>query len=169
MAALVDGVFLPLLGSTANNANWPKVVSEDVVNQANGLKSSTQVTVGQIKGQTLLPLPTGSDSVLSEHIDKGLVHAVETAVIEWYKSEIFNLVKFTNLLDISMLLSIFELACSGLKFFVRYIPQGAPSFRCSQERLRPTIIGRAKPRSFGRIGFLDREKGQPDCHDGPAE
>jgi len=92
LAALVDGVFLPLLGSTANNANWPKVVSEDVVNQANGLKSSTQVTVGQIKGQTLLPLPTGSDSVLSEHIDKGLVHAVETAVIEW-AHQVFDVLK----------------------------------------------------------------------------
>ncbi len=87
LSALVDGLFLPLLGSSANNVSWPRVVSEDVVNHAHQLKSSTHVIVGQVKGQTLLPLPVGAENLEQTEqatvVDKTVVHAIETAVIEW--------------------------------------------------------------------------------------
>jgi dynein heavy chain, axonemal len=86
LSALVDGVFLPLLSSTANNGGWPKVVSEDVVLHAQELKSSTHVVMGQVKGQTLLPMPVGSEELESGQdtvVSKAMVHAIESAVIEW--------------------------------------------------------------------------------------
>ncbi len=87
LAALVDGLFLPLLSSTANNNAWPKVVSEDVVHHAQQLKSSAHVVMGQVKGQTLLPLPVGAEELdSSDHdtmVSKAMVHSIESAVIEW--------------------------------------------------------------------------------------
>ena len=87
LSALVDGLFLPLLSSNANNVNWPKVVSDDVVTHAQQLKSSAHVISGQVKGQTLLPMPVGVENIddqSSEHpVTKAMVHAIESAVIEW--------------------------------------------------------------------------------------
>jgi len=86
LSALVDGVFLPLLSSNANNNSWPKVVSEDVVHHAQQLKSSTHVVMGQVKGQTLLPLPVGAEDLQNTQdtvVSKTLVHSIESAVIEW--------------------------------------------------------------------------------------
>ena len=47
LSAMVDGLFLPLLeGKSLSNA-WPTVVAQDVVFQAQALKSTTQVFEGE--------------------------------------------------------------------------------------------------------------------------
>lgn len=85
LSALVEGLFLPLLSSSANNVSWPKVVSDDVITHAQHLKSSAHVISGQVKGQTLLPLPAGMDGIEESDsaVNKAVVHAIESAVIEW--------------------------------------------------------------------------------------
>ncbi|KAM6240341.1 dynein axonemal heavy chain 9 isoform 2-T2 [Spheniscus humboldti] len=56
------------------------------------LKSTVFMVVGQVKGKTLLPLPAGSEGIEDidlanekslELIDKSLVHATESAIIDW--------------------------------------------------------------------------------------
>ena len=106
LSALVDGLFLPLLSSKGNTSAWPSVVASDVFAQAQRLKSSAHVVSGQMKGQTLLPLPVGSEAITDATEgdavaelasaaaasggsssggldDRSVLHAIETAVIEW--------------------------------------------------------------------------------------
>ncbi|XP_019391732.1 PREDICTED: dynein heavy chain 9, axonemal-like [Crocodylus porosus] len=56
------------------------------------LKSNIFMIVGQVKGKTLLPLPAGSEKVecidyekekIEELVDKSVIHAIESAVIDW--------------------------------------------------------------------------------------
>jgi dynein heavy chain len=83
LSALVEGLFLPLLSSSANNVSWPKVVSDDVITHAQHLRSVAHVVSGQMKGQTLLPLPAGMDGLDDSVVNKAVVHQIESAVIEW--------------------------------------------------------------------------------------
>uniref|UniRef100_A0A670JUX8 Dynein axonemal heavy chain 9 n=1 Tax=Podarcis muralis TaxID=64176 RepID=A0A670JUX8_PODMU len=86
LAALVEEVGL------LEGAGWPHVVSQDIVHHICNLKSSVFVVVGQIKGKTLLPLPAdperdpyidSDNEKTTELVDKSIVHAIESAVIEW--------------------------------------------------------------------------------------
>jgi dynein heavy chain len=73
---------------------WPSVVADDLVSHVQQLKTAAHVVAGQIKGQTLLPLPVGTDMLdesgstrsfdpLEGEVDRSVVHAIETAVIDW--------------------------------------------------------------------------------------
>eukprot|EP00050_Salpingoeca_kvevrii_P003770 m.233351 g.233351 ORF g.233351 m.233351 type:complete len:4592 (-) comp10879_c0_seq1:411-14186(-) len=110
MAAMVEGVFLPLLRNDTNTTTWPNVVADDVLSHAQSLQSSAFVVAGQMKGQTLLPLPVGTESfadepaaaegdaiseepatgsdeqddvVVAPAVSQSTVHAIESSVIEW--------------------------------------------------------------------------------------
>lgn len=78
LAALVDGMFLKVLGNQDNTDSWPSAVTQDIFHQAQMLKSSTAVMVGQIKGRTQLPLPAAKGDTETE-----LVHTFESCVIDW--------------------------------------------------------------------------------------
>ncbi|XP_063817028.1 dynein axonemal heavy chain 9 isoform X3 [Pseudophryne corroboree] len=90
-SALVEEIVVPILGNQKNHQNWPHVVSQDVKRHVDNLKSSVFVMVGQVRGKTLLPLPSGSekveyisyDSENSDHLDKTVIHAIESAIIQW--------------------------------------------------------------------------------------
>ncbi|XP_044152524.1 dynein axonemal heavy chain 9 [Bufo gargarizans] len=90
-SALVEEVIVPVLANQKNHQNWPLVVSQDVMRHVNGLKSSTFVMAGQVRGKTLLPLPSGSErmeyieyeSEKNDNLDKTIVHAIESAIIHW--------------------------------------------------------------------------------------
>ncbi|XP_071954573.1 dynein beta chain, ciliary-like [Antedon mediterranea] len=91
LSALVDEVLVPLLSNPRNHDSWPNVVSQDVLRHVHNLKSNVYVVAGQVKGKTLLPLPVGSEKVeanseaeeKSESIDRGLVHSIESVIIDW--------------------------------------------------------------------------------------
>ncbi|KAM3922058.1 dynein axonemal heavy chain 9 [Leptodactylus fuscus] len=90
-SALVEEVIVPVLANQKNHQDWPHVVSQDVMRHVNNLKSSTFVMAGQVRGKTLLPLPSGSekveyidyDSEKTDNLDKTIVHAIESAIIQW--------------------------------------------------------------------------------------
>ncbi|XP_053544923.1 dynein axonemal heavy chain 9 [Bombina bombina] len=91
-SALVEEVVAPILANQKNHQTWPQVVSQDVVRHVNGLKRHLFVVVGQVKGKTLLPLPAGSEKLQpidyeheknNENLDKTIVHAIESAIIQW--------------------------------------------------------------------------------------
>jgi len=56
-------VVVPLLSNGRNHGDWPKVVSHDVIHHVHSLKTNVFVVSGQVKGQTLLPLPPGAERV----------------------------------------------------------------------------------------------------------
>ncbi|XP_071988562.1 dynein beta chain, ciliary-like, partial [Engystomops pustulosus] len=66
-SALVEEVIVPVLANQKNHQTWPHVVSQDVMRHVSNLKSCTFVMSGQVRGKTLLPLPSGSEKV--EYID----------------------------------------------------------------------------------------------------
>ncbi|NXA70989.1 DYH9 protein, partial [Mohoua ochrocephala] len=91
-AALVEEVIVPILTNRKNHQGWPRVVSQDIIRHAHSLKSTVFKVVGQVKGKTLLPLPAGSQGIedidpknekFLELINKSLVHATESAIIDW--------------------------------------------------------------------------------------
>uniref|UniRef100_A0A8D2IV94 Dynein heavy chain tail domain-containing protein n=1 Tax=Varanus komodoensis TaxID=61221 RepID=A0A8D2IV94_VARKO len=92
LATFVEEVVVPLLANQKNHHSWPHVVSQDVIHHVATLKSNVFVMVGQVKGKTLLPLPADLDrdkyidfdsEKTTELVDKSIVHAIESAVIEW--------------------------------------------------------------------------------------
>ncbi|XP_034646147.1 dynein heavy chain 9, axonemal-like [Trachemys scripta elegans] len=91
-ATLVEEVVAPVLANQKNHHSWPHVVSQDIMRHVHSLKSNIFVVIGQVKGKTLLPLPAGSERMeyidcenekTVELVDKSLVHAIESTVIEW--------------------------------------------------------------------------------------
>ncbi|XP_027547622.1 dynein heavy chain 9, axonemal [Neopelma chrysocephalum] len=91
-AALLEEVIVPILTNRKNHQGWPRVVSQDIIRHVHNLKKTVFMVVGQVKGRTLLPLPAGSEGIedidpenerFLELIDKSLVHATESAIIDW--------------------------------------------------------------------------------------
>ncbi|NXH32764.1 DYH9 protein, partial [Myiagra hebetior] len=85
-------VIVPILTNRKNHQGWPRVVSQDIIRHVHSLKSTVFKVVGQVKGKTLLPLPAGSEGIedidpknenFLELINKSLVHATESAIIDW--------------------------------------------------------------------------------------
>ncbi|KAK2515449.1 hypothetical protein Q9233_013962 [Columba guinea] len=85
-------VIVPILTNKKNHQGWPQVVSQDIVRHVHNLKSTVFTVVGQVDGKTLLPLPAGSEGIgdidlenkkSMERIDKSLVYAMESAIIDW--------------------------------------------------------------------------------------
>ncbi|KAG8446024.1 hypothetical protein GDO86_013774 [Hymenochirus boettgeri] len=87
-SSVVEEVLVPILSNQKNHKHWPYVVSQDLLRHVNILKSRTFVMAGQVKGKTLLPLPTGAERVEEENekpdlVVKTVVHEIESAVIQW--------------------------------------------------------------------------------------
>uniref|UniRef100_A0A8U8C9W7 Dynein axonemal heavy chain 17 n=1 Tax=Geospiza parvula TaxID=87175 RepID=A0A8U8C9W7_GEOPR len=85
-------VIVPILTNRRNHQGWPRVVSQDIIHHVHSLKNAVFKVVGQVKGKTLLPLPAASEGIENidpksekflELINKSLVHATESAIIEW--------------------------------------------------------------------------------------
>ncbi|NXO09420.1 DYH9 protein, partial [Oriolus oriolus] len=85
-------VIVPILTNRKNHQGWPRVVSQDIIRHVHSLKSTVFKVVGQVKGKTLLPLPAGSEGIedidpqnekFLKLINKSLVHATESAIIDW--------------------------------------------------------------------------------------
>lgn len=60
---LNEQLVLPLFGNNKNQDTWPEVVTKDVLRHVHGLQDTVQVMTGRVKGNTILPLPAGSDQV----------------------------------------------------------------------------------------------------------
>ncbi|XP_043925655.1 dynein axonemal heavy chain 17-like [Protopterus annectens] len=90
LIAVVDEVVCPLFNVPDNVAGWPKVVAEDIVKHGHKLKNDLYMFEGKIKGKTLLPLPEHLESLsklsgerLTGPAMRGLLHAIETVIIDW--------------------------------------------------------------------------------------
>lgn len=60
LSSVAMHVFLPLLTSPNNQVGWPDVLSKEVSDSLHKFTANIFVTIGQTKGQTMLPLPAGA-------------------------------------------------------------------------------------------------------------
>ncbi|TMW58214.1 hypothetical protein Poli38472_011802 [Pythium oligandrum] len=103
LALIMQEIYLPLVGNPRNQRLWPEMVTTSVLNNVHGFFSSLQITAGQTRGATCLPLPW--DQVLTENthgkgnngatltmLVKDQVHSLEGCLITWTK-QIKNILK----------------------------------------------------------------------------
>ncbi|DAZ93925.1 TPA: hypothetical protein N0F65_008868 [Lagenidium giganteum] len=108
LAQILHEILVPLIGNPRNQRMWPEMVTSSVINNVHGFFSSLQITVGQTKGATCLPLPwdqiltentaargaTGSQPAppMTNALVKDQVHGLEGCLITWTK-QIKNILK----------------------------------------------------------------------------
>lgn len=54
---------IPILENPANREGWPDMVEEDILQQVYSLRGTVYRMWGQLRGQTLLPLPFGMETL----------------------------------------------------------------------------------------------------------
>ena len=93
MFKLCQEVYLPIISNADNQAGWPDVVTREVLDNFQRLVAGIYVTIGQVQGKTLLPLPPVElSSADRASKDKERVHVLETAVVTWTR-QIKNVLK----------------------------------------------------------------------------
>jgi dynein heavy chain len=81
---VLEEVYLPLLKNGKNQRNWPKVVSQDVMRQFHRFTGTLDLFIGQTQGTVVLPIPPLEDlNTEKAEDDRGLLHSLESAVIDW--------------------------------------------------------------------------------------
>ena len=85
--ALSREVYFPLLTNPGNQEGWPEVIAKELTENLHRFLAQTFVTLGQMSGETLLPLPPEEvyTNMEKNQQDKDSVHVLETAVIAWTK------------------------------------------------------------------------------------
>lgn len=98
LAALSQKVYHPIVNNKDAGQAWSEAIAKDVRDNFDTFVANIQITQGNIKGVTCLPLP-GSDAskLMSDDVDSdtGLhqqIHAMEGAIITWTK-QIKNILK----------------------------------------------------------------------------
>ena len=92
--AVSQEVFLQILSNPLNQHGWPGVVTKEVTENLHKFIANMYMTIGQTKGKTLLPLPSGSDLGEGDKQtrDKDRIHVLESAVVTWTR-QIKNVLK----------------------------------------------------------------------------
>ena len=94
LSAVSQEVFLPLLCNPRNQDGWPEVITKEVVDNLHKFIANVYVTIGQMKGKTLLPLPPTEtkEEKAGGARDKDRIHVLESAVVTWTR-QIKNVLK----------------------------------------------------------------------------
>jgi dynein heavy chain len=83
LSLVAHEVFFPLLSNPLNRAGWSGPTAKDVMLKFSNFLSNCTMTVGQAKGQTLLPSPPPEAFDEDNLVEKERVHLLETAVVQW--------------------------------------------------------------------------------------
>lgn len=93
MSLLCQEVFLPVLANPQNQHGWSDLVSKDLIeNKFHNFLSTIYVTIGEVKGRTMLPIPPQETTTSDRISSKDKAHVLEGAVITWTK-QIKNVLK----------------------------------------------------------------------------
>lgn len=85
-------VYIPLLSNPANQVGWGEVASREVMGRLHSFLAHVSITVGQTRGETVLPLPSLDAASASHMTAKDRVALLEGAVVTWTK-QIKNVLK----------------------------------------------------------------------------
>lgn len=64
---------------------WSDLVSKDLIEKFDSFLSHTYVTIGQVKGQTMLPVPPSDAANSSQMSSKDKATQLENAIAQWTK------------------------------------------------------------------------------------
>ncbi|KAL7826037.1 hypothetical protein SRHO_G00337750 [Serrasalmus rhombeus] len=87
---LIGQVLVSILTNPLNHTGWPRVMAQDMRRQLEQLWSCAVTLKGRAEGRTLLPLPLSMERKDQQQlssdlclIDRALLYAIETMVIQW--------------------------------------------------------------------------------------
>jgi len=93
---LANTVFLPMIGNSCNQQKWGELTSREVNDRFHSFLSSVAILCGQVKGETLLPMPPPEKEFSSKHdvstTSKNRISILEKAIATWTK-QIKNILK----------------------------------------------------------------------------
>ena len=92
MSIISQEGYLPIISNRANQQGWSEDVAKDLMEKVHGFLSSVYVTIGQVRGKTLLPLPPENVTTSTSTSSKDKAHILEGAIITWIK-QIKNVLK----------------------------------------------------------------------------
>ena len=85
-------MYLPVLSNPLNQVGWSDLVTKDLMDKFNYFLAQIYVTIGQIKGRTLLPLPPSDVTSSERKSSKDKAHILESAIVTWTR-QIKNVLK----------------------------------------------------------------------------
>jgi dynein heavy chain, axonemal len=89
---ICQNVYMPMLGNPLNMIGWSDLVSQDLMDRFHIFLAHTYVTIGQIKGRTMLPLPANDITTSEKTSSKDKAQLLENAINHWTK-QIKNVLK----------------------------------------------------------------------------
>jgi dynein heavy chain len=89
---ICSNVYMPMLGNPLNMIGWSDLVSQDLMDRFYIFLAHTYVTIGQIKGRTMLPLPANDITTSEKTSSKDKAQLLENAINHWTK-QIKNVLK----------------------------------------------------------------------------
>jgi len=75
---------MPVLGNPLNQIGWSDLVSKDLMDKFHNFMAHTYVTLGQVKGRTLLPLPPSDVTSSEKTSSKDKAHILESKNLCFY-------------------------------------------------------------------------------------
>jgi dynein heavy chain len=82
---LCNEIYVPILHNPANQQGWTELISKDLMEKLNNFVAQIYLTIGQIKGRTMLPLPPTKIMKSTTISDKDKAHIFESSIITWSK------------------------------------------------------------------------------------
>jgi len=76
---------MPVLGNPLNMIHVSDLVTKDLMDKFHVFLAETYVTIGQVRGRTLLPLPPNDVSSVEKTSSKDKANLLEGAIIHWTK------------------------------------------------------------------------------------
>lgn len=92
LSVICKDVFLPILSNPLNQKDWSDLVSKDLMDKFNHFLAQVYVTLGQVHGRTLLPLPPSDATSFENKSSKDKAHILESSIITWTR-QIKNVLK----------------------------------------------------------------------------
>lgn len=92
MSIICKDVFLPILSNPLNQEDWSDLLSKDLMDKFNHFLAQVYVTIGQVRGKTLLPLPPSDATSFENKSSKDKAHILESSIITWTR-QIKNVLK----------------------------------------------------------------------------
>lgn len=89
---ICNEVYSPVLSNPLNMVGWSDLVSKDLMDKFNVFLAHTYVTIGQINGRTLLPLPPSDATSSEKSSSKDKAQSLESALLHWTR-QIKNVLK----------------------------------------------------------------------------
>jgi dynein heavy chain len=83
LTLVASEVYFPLLSNPANRSGWSGPTSKEVMLKFSNFLSNCTMTLGQSRGQTLLPYPPPEAFDEDNLVEKDRIYLLETAVLQW--------------------------------------------------------------------------------------